>query len=148
MDYRGQFDTRPVAVKRILPECFQLADREVLTVYTTVKNTQDIWVCIGLELQDRVFLYLSYLVMYVWLVQVDLLRQSDQHPNVVRYFCMVCIRNVIQRLFVKVVCSTCRNKMSLFATLLWSFARQHWMRCVHIYHKAAIVNEVLCHMYA
>ncbi|XP_064384152.1 serine/threonine-protein kinase/endoribonuclease IRE1-like isoform X2 [Halichondria panicea] len=45
--FRGEFDTRPVAVKRMLPECFQLADREV-----------------------------------------DLLRQSDQHPNVVRYFCM------------------------------------------------------------
>ena len=46
--YRGQFDKRQVAVKRILPECFTLADREV-----------------------------------------DLLRQSDEHPNVIRYFCMV-----------------------------------------------------------
>ena len=26
---RGEFDQRPVAVKRILPECFELADREV-----------------------------------------------------------------------------------------------------------------------
>jgi len=26
---RGEFDMRPVAVKRILPECFQLAEREV-----------------------------------------------------------------------------------------------------------------------
>jgi hypothetical protein len=26
---RGEFDHRPVAVKRILPECFELADREV-----------------------------------------------------------------------------------------------------------------------
>lgn len=26
---RGCFDKRPVAVKRILPECFDLADREV-----------------------------------------------------------------------------------------------------------------------
>ncbi|XP_065899624.1 serine/threonine-protein kinase/endoribonuclease IRE1-like [Dysidea avara] len=45
--FKGQFDKRQVAVKRILPECFTLADREV-----------------------------------------DLLRQSDEHPNVVRYFCM------------------------------------------------------------
>jgi len=46
--YRGTFDGRDVAVKRILPECFSLADREV-----------------------------------------QLLRESDQHPNVIRYFCTV-----------------------------------------------------------
>lgn len=40
------FDTRDVAVKRILPECFSFADREV-----------------------------------------QLLRESDEHPNVIRYFC-------------------------------------------------------------
>ncbi|XP_061086495.1 serine/threonine-protein kinase/endoribonuclease IRE1-like [Conger conger] len=44
--YRGQFDSRPVAVKRILLECFSFADREV-----------------------------------------QLLRESDEHPNVIRYFC-------------------------------------------------------------
>uniref|UniRef100_A0A4W5RKX8 Serine/threonine-protein kinase/endoribonuclease IRE1 n=1 Tax=Hucho hucho TaxID=62062 RepID=A0A4W5RKX8_9TELE len=44
--YKGQFDNRSVAVKRILPECFSFADREV-----------------------------------------DLLRESDEHPNVIRYFC-------------------------------------------------------------
>ena len=43
---RGQFDNRSVAVKRILPECFSFADREV-----------------------------------------QLLRESDEHPNVIRYFC-------------------------------------------------------------
>ena len=43
---RGQFDNRLVAVKRILPECFSFADREV-----------------------------------------QLLRESDEHPNVIRYFC-------------------------------------------------------------
>nr|CAD7429336.1 unnamed protein product [Timema monikensis] len=43
---RGQFDNRAVAVKRLLPECFTFADREV-----------------------------------------DLLRESDEHANVVRYFC-------------------------------------------------------------
>uniref|UniRef100_A0AAY4BYX3 Serine/threonine-protein kinase/endoribonuclease IRE1 n=1 Tax=Denticeps clupeoides TaxID=299321 RepID=A0AAY4BYX3_9TELE len=42
----GQFDHRMVAVKRILPECFSFADREV-----------------------------------------QLLRESDEHPNVIRYFC-------------------------------------------------------------
>lgn len=40
------FDSRDVAVKRILPECFSFADREV-----------------------------------------QLLRESDEHPNVIRYFC-------------------------------------------------------------
>lgn len=45
---RGRFDNRDVAVKRVLPECFNFADREV-----------------------------------------ELLRESDQHPNVIRYFCMV-----------------------------------------------------------
>ncbi|KAK7507901.1 hypothetical protein BaRGS_00000866, partial [Batillaria attramentaria] len=45
--YRGTFEGRAVAVKRLLPECFSFADREV-----------------------------------------ELLRESDQHPNVIRYFCM------------------------------------------------------------
>lgn len=45
--YRGTFEGRAVAVKRLLPECFSFADREV-----------------------------------------ELLRESDQHHNVVRYFCM------------------------------------------------------------
>lgn len=44
--HRGHFDGRCVAVKRLLPECVHLVDREV-----------------------------------------RLLRQSDEHPNVVRYFC-------------------------------------------------------------
>ncbi len=44
--YKGKFESRDVAVKRILPECFQFADREVA-----------------------------------------LLKESDQHPNVIRYFC-------------------------------------------------------------
>ncbi|KAL3272858.1 hypothetical protein HHI36_014319 [Cryptolaemus montrouzieri] len=45
--YRGEFDSRKVAVKRLLPECFSFADREV-----------------------------------------TLLRESDAHPHVVRYYCM------------------------------------------------------------
>ncbi|XP_077380691.1 serine/threonine-protein kinase/endoribonuclease IRE1 isoform X1 [Festucalex cinctus] len=44
--FRGNFDGRRAAVKRILPECFEVAEREV-----------------------------------------QLLRQSDMHPNVIRYFC-------------------------------------------------------------
>ncbi|XP_030207170.1 serine/threonine-protein kinase/endoribonuclease IRE1 [Gadus morhua] len=44
--FRGHFDGRQVAVKRILPECFEVAEREV-----------------------------------------QLLRESDTHPNVIRYFC-------------------------------------------------------------
>lgn len=43
---RGNFDGRHVAVKRILPECVEVAEREV-----------------------------------------QLLRESDTHPNVIRYFC-------------------------------------------------------------
>ncbi|KAL0204172.1 hypothetical protein M9458_002190, partial [Cirrhinus mrigala] len=42
----GHFDGRRVAVKRILPECVEFAEREV-----------------------------------------QLLRESDEHPNVIRYFC-------------------------------------------------------------
>lgn len=44
--FRGSFEKRDIAVKRLLPECFTLADREVA-----------------------------------------LLRESDAHENVVRYFC-------------------------------------------------------------
>lgn len=44
--FKGKFDERDVAVKRILPECFSFADREV-----------------------------------------ELLRESDEHANVIRYFC-------------------------------------------------------------
>ncbi|XP_032689202.1 serine/threonine-protein kinase/endoribonuclease IRE1 isoform X2 [Odontomachus brunneus] len=44
--YKGEFDGRAVAVKRLLPDCFMFADREVA-----------------------------------------LLRESDAHANVVRYFC-------------------------------------------------------------
>lgn len=44
--FRGKFDGRNIAVKRILPECFEVAEREV-----------------------------------------QLLRASDTHPNVIRYFC-------------------------------------------------------------
>ncbi|KAI1884104.1 hypothetical protein AGOR_G00222970 [Albula goreensis] len=44
--YRGRFGNRPVAVKRVLPECFSFAEREVRLLY-----------------------------------------ESDEHPNIVRYFC-------------------------------------------------------------
>ncbi|XP_019718016.1 serine/threonine-protein kinase/endoribonuclease IRE1 isoform X2 [Hippocampus comes] len=44
--FRGNFDGRRAAVKRILPECLEVAEREV-----------------------------------------QLLRESDTHPNVIRYFC-------------------------------------------------------------
>ena len=51
---RGKFDGRDVAVKRLLPECFNFADREV-----------------------------------------ELLRESDQHPNVIRYYCTVCTFDIV-----------------------------------------------------
>ncbi|KAG9343864.1 hypothetical protein JZ751_013248 [Albula glossodonta] len=44
--YRGRFGNRPVAVKRVLPECFSFAEREVRLLY-----------------------------------------ESDEHPNIVHYFC-------------------------------------------------------------
>ncbi|VVC31730.1 PUB domain,Pyrrolo-quinoline quinone beta-propeller repeat,Protein kinase domain,Serine/threonine- [Cinara cedri] len=44
--FRGEFECRPVAVKRLLPECFIAGEREV-----------------------------------------HILRESDYHPNVVRYYC-------------------------------------------------------------
>ncbi|XP_028827928.1 serine/threonine-protein kinase/endoribonuclease IRE1 isoform X2 [Denticeps clupeoides] len=44
--FQGRFDGRSVAVKRILPECIEFAEREV-----------------------------------------QLLRESDEHPNVIRYYC-------------------------------------------------------------
>jgi len=44
--HRGEFECRPVAVKRLLPECFIVGEREV-----------------------------------------HILRESDYHPNVVRYYC-------------------------------------------------------------
>ena len=47
VSFRGKFDNRDVAVKRVLAACFTIADREV-----------------------------------------ELLRESDEHPNVIRYFCM------------------------------------------------------------
>lgn len=50
--FRGLFENRDVAVKRLLPECFTFADREVA-----------------------------------------LLRESDTHENVVRYFCTENVRN-------------------------------------------------------
>ena len=37
----------------------------------------------------------SITVMIILYLQVELLRQSDQHPNVVRYFCMVSVMTVI-----------------------------------------------------
>lgn len=49
--FKGKFENRQVAVKRLLPECFTLADREVA-----------------------------------------LLRESDTHENVVRYFCTENVR--------------------------------------------------------
>ena len=45
--YEGMFEQRPVAIKRIVPQCLGVADREV-----------------------------------------ELLRETDHHSNVVRYFCM------------------------------------------------------------
>ena len=43
---RGTFDKRPVAVKRILPECFEMADREVhLLLYTFTESSQCLLTC-------------------------------------------------------------------------------------------------------
>uniref|UniRef100_A0A673A004 non-specific serine/threonine protein kinase n=1 Tax=Sphaeramia orbicularis TaxID=375764 RepID=A0A673A004_9TELE len=62
--FRGRFDGRHVAVKRILPECFEVAEREV-----------------------------------------QLLRESDTHPNVIRYFC-----TERDRLFTYIAIELCPQK--------------------------------------
>ena len=64
---RGSFDGRPVAVKRILPECYEMANHEV---------------------DQQKIIIISCFIFW----QVDLLRHSDEHPNVVRYFCMVSVK--------------------------------------------------------
>lgn len=53
---RGRFDGRDVAVKRLIPHNFHLADREA-----------------------------------------ELLRESDQHQNVIRYYCTVRFPDLIQQ---------------------------------------------------
>lgn len=65
--FRGTFDNRSVAVKRLLPECFTFADREV-----------------------------------------ELLRESDQHPHVIRYFCMVSLHAIFLQLFLPWRLEICR----------------------------------------
>ena len=95
-------------MKRILPECFSFADREVLKfsaillLFPYLNFFQSIeakklfncfirfesqvqkmfkiiaWGIIG---QEGSFANISF--------QVDLLRESDTHPNVIRYFCTV-----------------------------------------------------------
>ncbi|KAK6312195.1 hypothetical protein J4Q44_G00178590 [Coregonus suidteri] len=62
-------NNRAVAVKRILPECFSFADREV-----------------------------------------DLLRESDEHPNVIRYFCTERDRRSFQYIAIELVPPHCKRQ--------------------------------------
>ncbi len=43
---RGTFDERPVAVKRLLPECFGFADREVSFGILVHLSSISVWVCV------------------------------------------------------------------------------------------------------
>ena len=93
---RGKFDTRDVAVKRVLAACFSIADREV-----------------------------------------DLLRESDEHPNVIRYFCME------QDTQFRYKTNHCHWELGwsniLLGTLLWNIALQPckttWR--AHMHHRQA-----------
>uniref|UniRef100_A0A3B5LK25 non-specific serine/threonine protein kinase n=1 Tax=Xiphophorus couchianus TaxID=32473 RepID=A0A3B5LK25_9TELE len=69
--FRGRFDGRHIAVKRILPECFEVAEREV-----------------------------------------QLLRESDTHPNVIRYFC-----TERDRLFTYIAIELCAVTLQQVSTL-------------------------------
>ncbi|XP_069123226.1 serine/threonine-protein kinase/endoribonuclease IRE1-like [Argopecten irradians] len=78
--YRGRFDNRDVAIKRLLPECFTFADREV-----------------------------------------ELLRESDQHPNVIRYFSMEAdsqFRYIALELCVATVQDFVEDRSHLFSRML------------------------------
>lgn len=66
--FRGRFDGRHVAVKRVLPECFEVAEREV-----------------------------------------QLLRESDSHPHVIRYFC-----TETDRLFTYIAIELCSATLQQF----------------------------------
>jgi hypothetical protein len=74
--FRGKFENRPVAVKRLLPECFTFADREVELLRESDQHPHVIrYFCmVSFTFADR---------------EVELLRESGQHPHVIRYFCMV-----------------------------------------------------------
>ena len=78
--YRGTFDNRDVAVKRILPECFSFADREV-----------------------------------------QLLRESDEHPNVIRYFC-----TEKDRQFQYIAIELCAATLQEVLSLLNDFESNYW----------------------
>lgn len=71
--YRGTFDGRQVAVKRLLPECFSLADREVA-----------------------------------------LLRESDAHAHVIRYYC-----TEQDRLFRYIALELCEATLHDYVTGKW-----------------------------
>lgn len=77
---RGTFDNRDVAVKRILPECFSFADREV-----------------------------------------QLLRESDEHPNVIRYFC-----TEKDRQFQYIAIELCAATLQEVLSLLNDFESNYW----------------------
>lgn len=75
-DFRGKFDGRHVAVKRILPECVDVAEREV-----------------------------------------QLLRASDTHPNVIRYFC-----TERDRLFTYIAIELCAATLQQVGTVQYSIS--------------------------
>lgn len=90
---------------------------------------------------------------YAFLFQVDLLRQSDKHANVVRYYSMVrfffitgfyvysvapysqaflcSFHNAAESYVIcALFCLINRSKIHHFATLLWSYVRLLCRRCV------------------
>jgi len=93
---RGMFDGRSVAVKRLLPECFSFADREV-----------------------------------------ELLRLSDQHSNVIRYYCMVwCLTD-------------CWRCCSMLMSFRYHHVNEHChyklVFAVHFWHESFFCH-IFCHL--
>ncbi|OQV13573.1 Serine/threonine-protein kinase/endoribonuclease IRE1 [Hypsibius exemplaris] len=101
--FRGYFDGRDVAVKRLLPDCFSFADREVA-----------------------------------------LLRESDHHPNVIRYFCTEAdsqFRYIALELCQATLTDYVEQRAERFSHLFPQDLLQQAMRGLSHLHKLSIVHR-------
>ena len=64
--FRGEFDHRPVAVKRILPECFELADREVQCHGDDMMFFSSLFLSYRLNFSDSLMNILMLYATIVW----------------------------------------------------------------------------------
>ena len=79
--FRGRFEKRDVAVKRVLIDFIDIDEREV-----------------------------------------ELLRQADEHPNVIRYFCMVCVHYLTIPIMGDSLQSKLKNEHQFVHDFIVSFA--------------------------